>query len=137
MTTHLDALQGKFTYFDQPPRDAAVTLVRYDHRQRVTRAVLILLGCWGGAAVTILIPILHLITVPLLFLAGPFMAYRRLHEVATLTRARGTCPACSQEIDHVARESWKPLLRIDCPHCRRRITLESELDGPRAVAQPA
>ena len=136
MTTTHDELQGQFTYFDQPARPANVALVRYDQRQRVTRAVLILLGCWAGAAVTVLIPILHLITVPVLFLAGPFLAYRRLHEAATVTRVRGTCPACAQEIDHVARESWKPLLRVDCPHCRRRVTLESSLEGPRATAPP-
>ncbi|HEV8481378.1 MAG TPA: hypothetical protein VGR66_11345 [Candidatus Eisenbacteria bacterium] len=132
-----DEWQGKLTYFDQPARPATVALVRYDHRQRVTRAVLILLACWAAAAVTVLIPILHLILVPAFFLAGPFFAYRRLHEVATVTRVRGACPACGQQIDHVAREPWKPLLRLDCEHCRRRVTLESELEGPRAAAPSA
>ena len=136
MTTTHDELQGKFTYFDQPAHPATIALVRYDHGQRVQRAVLILVGCWAGAAVTILIPILHLFTVPVLFLAGPFFAYRRLHEAATVTRVRGACPACSHAIDQVLRESWKPLLRIDCPHCRRRVTLESSLDGAQATAPP-
>jgi hypothetical protein len=120
---------GKLTYFDQPARPAAVSLVRYDRNQRMTRALLALLACWGLAAVTILIPVLHLVLVPAFFLAGPFFAWRRLHEEATVTLIRGACPACGQPIEHRGSEPWKPLLRLDCEHCHRRIVLESELGG--------
>lgn len=123
-------LSGKLTYFDQPPCPATLEVTRYDHRQRVVRAVTALAACWGMAAVAILIPVLHFLLVPALFLAGPFFAYRRLHELATVTRIRGTCPACGRPIDHTGREPWKALLRLDCEHCHRRVVLESMLSTP-------
>jgi hypothetical protein len=120
---------GKLTYFDQPAQPAAVTMIRYDQNQRVVRAVLALGACWGLAVLAVVIPILHFLLVPVLFLAGPFFAYRRLHEEATVTGVRGTCPACAQEIAHTAKEAWRPLMRFDCEHCHRRVTLESTI-GP-------
>jgi hypothetical protein len=126
----LSELAGELTYFDQPARPVTLELTRYDQRQRLVRAVLALGACWGLAVLAVLIPVLHFLLVPALFLAGPFFAYRRLHEEATVTRIRGTCPACGQPIEHAGREAWKPLLRLDCPHCHRRIALESSLPSP-------
>jgi hypothetical protein len=123
----LSEISGKLTYFDQPARPATIEIIPHDRHQRLVRAVLALLACWGLAAVAILIPVLHFLLVPAFFLAGPFFAYRRLHEEATVTRIRGTCPACSQPIDHTGREPWKPLLRLDCPHCHRRVVLEGNI----------
>ena len=120
---------GKLTYFDQPARPATTEVTLYDRQQRLLRALTALGACWGLAALAVLIPILHFLLVPALFLAGPFFAWRRLHEEATVTRIRGTCPACGQAIDHTGKDAWKSLMRLDCPHCRRRIALESELGG--------
>src|SRR5215813_14204789 len=128
-------MSGTLSYFDQPARPATIDVIRYDHHQRVVRAVLALLACWGMAALAILIPVLHFLLVPSLFLAGPFFAYRRLHEEATVTRLRGTCPACGKTIEHTSKEAWKPLLRLDCEHCHRRVVLESELSAPTRVKQ--
>ncbi|HKA23757.1 MAG TPA: hypothetical protein VKF80_02120 [Candidatus Eisenbacteria bacterium] len=125
-----EELQGRLTYFDQPAQTATVRVIRYDRHQRLVRALLALAACWGLAAVTILIPVLHLILVPAFFLLGPFLAYQRLREEATVLTIRGACPACGQAVDHGGREAWKPLLRLDCPHCRRRIVLETELRRP-------
>jgi hypothetical protein len=123
----LSELSGKLTYFDQPACPATIEIIAYDRHQRLVRAVLALLACWGLAALAILIPILHFLLVPALFLAGPFFAYRRLHEEATVTHIRGACPACGKPIDHGGREPWKALLRLDCEHCHRRIVLEASL----------
>jgi hypothetical protein len=127
----LAEISGQLTYFDQPARPATLELVRYDHRQRVMRAVTALGACWGLAVLAVLIPVLHFLLVPALFLAGPFFAYRRLHEEATVTSIRGACPACGQTIEHTTREAWKPLLRLDCPHCHRRVVLEGSLPGQK------
>lgn len=120
-------LPGTLAYFDQPACPATIEVVAYDPRRRVTRAVIVLLQFWGLAALAVLIPVLHFLLVPALFLLGPFLAYRRLHEAATVNRIRGTCPACGKLIDHAAKEPWKPLLRLDCEHCHRRIVLESSI----------
>ena len=98
-------LSGKLTYFDQPACPATIEVVLYDHRQRVVRAVKALAACWGLAALAVLIPVLHFLLVPALFFAGPFFAYRRLHEEATVTRIRSTCPACGQTFEHTGREA--------------------------------
>jgi hypothetical protein len=123
----LPEISGKLTYFDQPACPATIEIIAHDRHQRLVRAVLALLACWGLAALAVLIPVLHFLLVPALFLAGPFFAYRRLHEQATVTRIRGTCPACQKLIDHTGREPWKALLRLDCEHCHRRVVLEGSI----------
>jgi hypothetical protein len=126
----LAELSGKLSYFDQPARPATVEVIRYDRRQRVIRALKALGACWGPAALAVLIPVLHFLLVPALFLAGPFFAWRRLHEEATVTSIRGTCPACAQAFENTSRDAWKPVMRFDCPHCHRRIVLEASLANP-------
>ena len=122
---------GTLSYFDQPPTAATVFLIPRPPRERLVRALLVLLGCWALAAVTILIPILHVVLVPVFFLAGPFFAWRRLREHATLLAVRGSCPACGTGQDHRMREPWKPAVAFDCAECHRRIVLETHL--PRAA----
>jgi hypothetical protein len=58
----LSELSGRLTYFDQPACPATIEIIPYDRQQRLVRAVLALLACWGLAAVTS-DPVLHLVLV--------------------------------------------------------------------------
>lgn len=79
---------------------------------------------WGLMLVTAFIPLLHLISVPVLFFFGAWRAYSRLSEERTLLTLHGTCPHCGTEQDFPAGGALKDSLTLDCANCRWELKLD-------------
>jgi len=107
-----------FRYHEQHS-EAVARVAVYGRSQRVRRAVLGLLGCWGAACLAVFIPVFHFVLVPSLLIAGPWLALVRLGERRTVLGVEGPCPACGGAIS--TRPGGGATQEVRCDHCRRSI----------------
>lgn len=92
----------------------------FSKNERTKRALILLFGFWGLAAVSILIPVLHFVLVPLFILIAPFIAKKTFNEEVTLDACELSCPECKQ-LAKFAKTSGQWPLHSNCPHCMNRI----------------
>jgi hypothetical protein len=94
--------------------------------ERARRAALVMLVAIGLAATLIPIPIIHLLGIPLLLIAGVVLTIRQVSSVARLRPLRIPCPKCGG-VNRVGgglgyRSITDPMDRM-CEGCRRILTL--------------
>lgn len=95
----------------------------YSLKERWQRALKILGIIWLLAAVSLLVPMLHFVLSPLLFIAGPLLAWQRFHLIQQTLAAEGECPLCHQSIRiELEARSRLPHWNI-CPHCNKPVQL--------------
>lgn len=102
--------------------DAKVYLLEWTQKQRLFRAVKALFIFWGLAIVSILIPLLHFILVPLFFLIGLIVPFFTYSKTTTILGGVGKCPFCSKKFDITATNNSWPLNDL-CTHCRRHLQI--------------
>lgn len=95
--------------------------------ERAKRAALVMVVAIGLAATLIPIPIIHLLGIPLLLIAGVVLAIRQSSSVARLRPLRITCPKCGG-VNRVGgglgyRSVADPMDRM-CEGCRRILTMQ-------------
>ena len=108
---------------------AAGILHDFTAADRMKRATLAMAGSIVLASLLIPIPIIHLLGIPLVLIAGVVVAGRQLAAVARLQPLRIACPKCGA-INRVGgglgyRSVAGPLDR-SCDSCRRRVTMRIE-----------
>lgn len=96
---------------------------------RAGRAGAVLLGALGLAGMFIPIPIIHLLAIPIILVAGAGVAGRQLMSVARLAPLRIACPKCGA-VNRVGgglgyRQIDRPIERM-CEECRRGLQLRIE-----------
>lgn len=99
-----------------------VFLVRWTDRDRAKRAVKILLGFWGAAVFSILIPMLHFVLVPGLLVLGPAAAYWVFQIKESIEGGSGTCPKCSSTFQ-VEKSPAKWPLNDLCSGCHSNVKI--------------
>lgn len=114
------------TAADAEPSRATGELRIFSPIERAGRTLLVLLGAVGAAALIIPIPIIHLVGIPMILLAGIVAAVRQGLAVARLSPMRIACPRCG-EVNSVGggfgyRSSTGPIARR-CESCRRALEL--------------
>lgn len=95
----------------------------YSREQRLMRALKIWGICWGGAIVSVLLPIIHFFLVPALFLTGiiaPLIVYNKESEVL---RGEAVCPNCQQKLPLEGGSNKWPL-EDSCSACKERIIIQ-------------
>ena len=106
---------------------AAGILCRFTPIDRVKRAALVFGGAVLLAATLIPIPIIHLLGIPLLLIAGIFMASRQLRAVGRLLPLRIACPKCGA-VNRVGGGFGYHRPEGDhertCDSCRRHLTMQ-------------
>jgi len=122
--SHLTALTGELTYHGHASTSAVVRARLRSHHERIVRAVLGLLACWGLAIVAVFLPMLHFVLVPALLIGGVALGWHRLRATASLTGVTGACPACGAPVADALDESLggSPIA-LRCARCRRQIHL--------------
>lgn len=71
-------------------------ITTYSQQERTSRAVKMLMLCWGLALITLFIPLAHFVLVPGFLIAGPIVAYKRYQMAEHPSNADGDCPTCKQ-----------------------------------------
>ena len=93
---------------------------------RVVRAAAILLLAVGLSAALIPVPVVHLVGIPLMLIAGVAAAVRQLRSVALLDPVRFPCPRCGARNSIGGglglATSTGPIQR-DCESCRRQLQI--------------
>ena len=111
------------TVFGAPPSPVAVRVRALGPGRRAARALGVLAATWGLAALSVLIPVAHLILVPGLLLAGPLLAYLRFRASRVVTAVHGACPRCGVEQDFRPPKPWGSSMTTECPRCLNRLVL--------------
>ena len=86
------------------------------------------LGCWVVGVFSILIPLVHFISVPLLILLGPpigFFMYKIQVGSLEVADIQGPCPDCQQELDLINKTELWPM-QTNCPHCKSNLKICKE-----------
>ena len=119
-------LQCRLRGYSDRPTIATVTVLHLDPLDRTRRALRHLGICWGGAIVSVFIPVAHFFLVPGCFLAGIVLLVVDLRTPQLVKAALGTCPDCGKEqvLDIPGR--WKGGGDIACRYCHRMLRLETE-----------
>ncbi|GEM_PF-6185232 len=99
-------------------RPGTGTFTAIDDTARIGKSVAWLVGGFVGAALCIVVPILHLITTWALPLAGIVAFVVTLRTRSTLTDIAGSCPGCGADIALRGGQATFPL-RDACPECHR------------------
>lgn len=96
---------------------------------QITRAILSLVYCLLAAALTVLIPILHLITVPGFVVGGIVLFVQQLRSKKRVENAVGQCPVHGGEVDiRLDPHQWPPVW-VHCPECRASLQLVADVSG--------
>ncbi len=105
---------GLFTTFAMP------------HRAR--RSVIVFVASTGLAVLFLPIPIIHLLAIPMILVAGIVLAIRQLSIVGRLAPLRMACPRCdvlNRVGGGLGVRSMAPTGRV-CESCRRKLILRIE-----------
>ncbi|MBC7658984.1 MAG: hypothetical protein H7249_04685 [Chitinophagaceae bacterium] len=102
----------------QVPTHSHVEL--YNSKELMVKAAQALGVCWGTAAITIFIPVIHLVVTPLALICGPFAAvfvYIKARKLPRLVDGSVTCNHCKAETKfHFVNAS--PPFYEQCQACR-------------------
>lgn len=111
---------------DAEPSRAPGELRVFSPLERIGRAMVVLLIACGLAAAIIPVPIVHLVGIPLVLLAGVIAAVRQAMAVARLAPMRLACPRCGAANSIGGglgyRTTSGPIAR-QCESCRRALEL--------------
>ncbi|CAG0992903.1 hypothetical protein GPROT1_03176 [Gammaproteobacteria bacterium] len=103
--------------------EGEVAVRRWTAADRTRRALLALLAMWALGAVSIFIPVLHVVLVPAFLLIGPIAAVLLARQKSAVLGGRGRCPACGEPFFiEGGTERW-PLDDV-CESCRAAVTIE-------------
>ncbi len=100
-----------------------IEIQHWNKKECTTRALKFLGKCWLGALIAVPFPIVHLIVVPGLFLAGPIGAYILLQQEKIITGGTGICANCNQELKIERSKFAFPITEL-CTKCRKNLTIE-------------
>ncbi len=106
-------------------RPGSGTFTAIDDTARFGKAAAFLLGGLAGAAVFIVVPVLHLITTWALPLVGVVACAATLGTKSTLTDITGSCPGCGADISLKGGKAVFPF-RDACPDCSRPLLLKPQ-----------
>ena len=119
-------IEVKVCSTDGKESSGAIETVVLPKAKALFRAIKAIVALWLAGAISALIPVLHLVTIPALFLGG-IAAAIYLYRRRTVITGSLACPACQREFDYyeltTAKEPEWPLQHA-CPECGRNMWVE-------------
>jgi hypothetical protein len=94
----------------------------FDLRAKGVRTAKILGIFWGSALVSILIPLLHFILFPVLFLCGPFFAWQTFQQDALILGGTSECPKCRSPFKIISSKIKWPIKDV-CGQCYQSVEI--------------
>jgi hypothetical protein len=94
-----------------------------DTRERRIHAAKIWGLMWLFALLSVPICGLHLVLVPLFFVAGPVMAFRRYRVTEVPDHISGTCPSGKEEFTLALKKGDSLPMSVNCPVCNAWLNL--------------
>lgn len=116
------------------PIETEVFVYALTGRERALRALKMLALCWALALVSVLLPVLHFVLVPLFALLGPVAAWLGHRRAEVILGGVMPCPECHSPFD-VGEGAVQWPLQAQCPACRAIVRL-GPLPETRAEPPP-
>ena len=108
---------------ESKPTSGYVEIVTWTAAERRGRAFRALAGAWGIGLFCVIIPILHFVLVPGLFLAGLALAIHFAKQASVSRGGEGTCSDCGKEFRIEKSANRFPLQEL-CENCRSTLSIE-------------
>ncbi|KYG64763.1 hypothetical protein AZI86_11190 [Bdellovibrio bacteriovorus] len=108
---------------DDRRSEGYVNVVYFNPAARMKEALKKLALFWGIAIVSVALPVVHFVTVPLFFCLGIFFAYRTYKSEGRVIEGLTRCPHCENEVPIKPAELQWPLTEI-CQNCARVVRIE-------------
>lgn len=102
--------------------DGQVFLLEYDKDERILRTLKSLGIGWGAAILSILIPLLHFVLVPLLLVGGVAWAIYTFQQKVVRLGGITTCPKCGTDFSIIAGSATWPIQDI-CSGCQESVEI--------------
>ena len=113
------------------PRTALVEISILEPLDRLKRAASAFGIGLAGAAVAVLIPIVHFVLVPAALLLGFGIGIRRLGQAKTFRGGAGSCPYCGAQQQFTLLGRFHLPKAVYCASCQRELYLD---EGPATIA---
>ena len=110
--------------FGAKPTAARVELDVLTPADRLKRAATILGISWIAAIIALPIPLVHLVFVPGVLVAGIILSIVRLRQGEIFRSASGPCPYCGTEQKFTVMGRFRLPKKLHCQACRRQLALE-------------
>lgn len=84
------------------------------------------LGVWGMGILTIIIPLVHFLSVPISLLIGPVVGWKMYQQRSTSRLVRSgdfSCPKCAKSLSPTGRVADWPI-SLKCPSCDCKIEIK-------------
>ena len=114
-------LEAEIFSRDGSVRDGFVLLKERTHQERLARAVRSFVTWSLAAGVSLFIPVLHFILVPVFILAAFFMAANALFDVFRIESGEAICARCGA-LNKIEPQVESYPIHIDCSQCDSRMT---------------
>jgi hypothetical protein len=111
-----DATSGHTTF-------GGVRVQFWNKWERLLRALKFSGMCWVAGSISIFIPLLHFILVPLFLISGPILFFFLLRQESVILGGEGTCPSC-QSFLPIARSAFRFPCSDLCTRCYHLLRIE-------------
>ena len=91
-------------------------------KEKLVAAVKKLITFWGLALISIFIPVLHFVLVPLFILVGIGFFFVQFQKTHLIHRLSFKCPDCDQE-NRIEKMYFKETVRFRCEACSAQLIL--------------
>lgn len=102
------------------------TVKEFTPKEKTSRSFKILAAFWIGSLFSVLLPVLHFVLVPGLFISGVIMFNVRRKQQIEVLDVRCPCPECQKEVSFKKIAGNWPL-RQTCPHCSAQLYFQKEI----------
>lgn len=99
-----------------------IRIQSWDKRERTIRALKTWALCWCGAVLSVILPLVHFILVPGLFVAGPLLAYWISGQESVILDGTASCPSCGKEL-RIARAKYRMPASELCTQCQSSLKI--------------
>jgi hypothetical protein len=113
---------------DKPDTSGTVEIVTWTAKERSRRALKMLGICWGIGLFCVIMPIIHFVAVPGMFIAGIVMFSRLSGQESLLLGGSGTCPECKKTFKIAKASNRFPMDEL-CEHCRASVSISRPARG--------
>jgi hypothetical protein len=95
----------------------------WDKSDRLGRSLKWTAILWGGALISVLIPILHFLLVPSFFIAGPIVGWLTYKTEKAVLGGKGSCPFCKAPLE-IAKTAYEFPVKELCTECYSSLAIQ-------------
>ncbi|MBC7386960.1 MAG: hypothetical protein H7301_12475 [Cryobacterium sp.] len=113
---------------ETPSTAGSVKIITWSKKERTRRALKMLGACWAVGLFCVILPVIHFVLVPGLFIAGIVFFSNLISQETLVLGGKGECPECHQSFAISRGKDRFPMAEV-CESCRANLSI----DKPESV----